>query len=272
MRLLFVGDVVGRAGRNRLISELPGLRDRLKLDAVIVNGENAAGGFGLTAAIAKDFFAAGADLITLGNHSWDQREMINHIASEPRIIRPLNYAPGTPGRGIGEMKTARGKRVVVLQILGRLFMGMIDDAMRALEAEMNKLFLGGNADAIIVDVHAEATSEKAAIGYFLDGKVSLVVGTHTHIPTADQRILPKGTGFMSDVGMTGDHESIIGMTIEPAIQRWRTSLPGPRLEPAMGDATLCAVFVETDDRTGLTRRIEPVRLGGILDQTAAIEV
>lgn len=267
MRLLFVGDVVGRTGRAVLIQQLPVLRDQLKLDAIIVNGENAASGFGLTAAIARDFFAAGTDLITLGNHAWDQREMITHITTEPRIIRPLNMAPGTPGRGVGEMKTARGKRVVVIQVLGRLFMGMVDDAMRALEAELGKLFLGGNADAIIVDVHAEATSEKTAIGYFLDGRVSLVVGTHTHIPTADHRILPKGTAYMTDVGMTGDHESIIGMGIEGAVQRWRSNLPGPRLEPSSGEASLCGVFIETDDKTGLTQSIKPIRLGGVLDQT-----
>lgn len=266
MRLLFVGDIVGRSGRAALIEGLPELRKRLALDGVIVNGENAAGGFGLTGAIARDFFDAGTDLITLGNHAWDQREMISHIDSEPRIVRALNMSQGTPGRGMGEFKTARGKRVVVLQVLGRLFMGMIDDAMRAIETEMAKLFLGGNVDAIIVDVHAEATSEKTAIGYFLDGRVSLVVGTHTHIPTADHRILPQGTGYMTDVGMTGDHESIIGMTVEPAVQRWRSSLPGPRLEPSTGEATLCGVYIETDDRTGLTTKIKPLRIGGVLDQ------
>jgi len=264
LRLLFIGDVLGRSGRAVLYAQLPALRQRLALDAVIVNGENAAGGFGLTPAIAREFFAAGADLITLGNHAWDQRELISHIDSEPRIIRPLNMVPGTPGKGVGELRTARGKRIVVLQVLGRLFMGMVDDAFRALEAELTKLFLGGNVDAIVVDVHAEATSEKTALGYFLDGRVSLVVGTHTHIPTADHRILPLGTAYLTDVGMTGDYQSVIGMSAQPALHRWRSSLPGPRLEPSTGEATLCAVLVETDDRSGLAGSIQPLRLGGVL--------
>ncbi|MCB9944928.1 MAG: TIGR00282 family metallophosphoesterase [Geminicoccaceae bacterium] len=267
MRILFVGDVVGRSGRKVLIDELPGLRQSLRLDAVIVNGENAAGGFGLTLAIAREFLDSGTDLITLGNHAWDQRELVGQIDREPRIIRPLNLSPGAPGRGIGEFRTTRGKRVVVLQVLGRLFMGMQDCAFRALEAELAKLFLGGNADAIIVDVHAEATSEKQALGHFLDGRVSLVVGTHTHIPTADHRILKGGTAYMTDVGMTGDYDSVIGMDSQISIQRWRSPVPGPRLEPASGEATLCGVVVETDDRTGLAVDIAPLRINGMLAPT-----
>ncbi len=261
MRILYIGDVVGRAGRAILLAELPGLRSRLQLDTVIVNGENAAGGYGLTAVIAGEFLAAGADLITMGNHVWDQRELIGHIDREPRIVRPLNFGPGTPGRGVAEHKTARGQRVLVLQVLGRLFMGLVDDPFKALEAELKKHALGGTAQAIVVDIHAEATSEKMALGHFLDGRVSLVAGTHTHIPTADARILPGGTGYITDLGMTGDYDSVIGMDKAGSLHRWRTDLPGQRLTPATGDAMLCAVYVETDDKTGLARRIEPVRVG-----------
>jgi metallophosphoesterase (TIGR00282 family) len=261
VRILYVGDVVGRSGRSVVAAELKGLKERLRLDAAIVNGENAAGGFGLTAAIANELFAAGADLITMGNHVWDQRELIAHIDREPRIVRPLNLAPGTPGRGVAELRTAKGQRVVVIQVLGRLFMGLYDDPFRALEAELRRHALGGTAQAIMVDVHAEATSEKVALGHFLDGRVSLVAGTHTHVPTADARILPGGTGYITDVGMTGDYDSVIGMDKAGSLLRWRSDVPGQRLTPAGGEAMLCAVFVETDDRTGLARRIEPVRLG-----------
>jgi 2',3'-cyclic-nucleotide 2'-phosphodiesterase len=272
LRFLYVGDVVGRAGRSVLVEHAAGLRERLALDALIVNGENAAGGYGLTAQIAAEFFAAGVDLVTLGNHSWDQRELIGHIDSEPRIIRPLNLAPGTPGRGTGLVSTPRGRRLLVVQVLGRLFMGLTDDPFRALEAELGRWFLGGNVDAILVDVHAEATSEKMALGHFLDGRVSLVAGTHTHVPTADAHILAGGTGYITDVGMTGDYDSVIGMDKTASLQRWRTDLPVKKLEPAMGSATLCAVLVETDEKTGLARRIEPLRLGGRLAEARPPEL
>jgi metallophosphoesterase (TIGR00282 family) len=266
LRILFVGDVVGRAGRTVVAAELPGLRTRLGLDAVIVNAENAAGGFGLTPAIADDLFAAGADLLTLGNHAWDQRELLTHIQTEPRIVRPLNMQPGTPGLGVGSFRTDRGRRVLVLQVMGRLFTGLYGDPFRHLEEALAAWFLGGNADAIVVDVHAEATSEKAAIGHFLDGRVSLVAGTHTHVPTADHRLLEAGTAYVTDVGMTGDYDSVIGMDKAISLERWRTSVPGPRLQPAGGPATLCAVLVTTDAKTGLAKQIEAVRLGGRLEQ------
>ena len=269
MKILFVGDIVGRAGRAVAMEQLPLLRERLGLDAIIVNAENAAGGFGLTAAIAGDLFTAGADLLTLGNHAWDQRELIGHIQNEPRIIRPLNMQPGTPGQGVGSCRTPRGRRIVVLQVMGRLFTGLYGDPFAHLEAALGSWFLGGNADAIIVDVHAEATSEKAAIGHFLDGRVTLVVGTHTHVPTADHRVLAGGTAYISDVGMSGDYDSVIGMDKAISLERWRSSVPGPRLQPASGPATLCAVLVETDPKTGLATSIEPLRLGGSLAPTAA---
>ena len=260
---MFVGDVVGRSGRAAIEAHLPSLRERLCIDAVVVNGENAAGGYGLTAKIAQQFFDHGADLITLGNHAWDQRELLDFIDAEPRIVRPLNMAPGTPGRGIGEVCLNDGRRLVVLQVLGRLFMGLADDPVRALDAELADIKLGANADAILIDVHAEATSEKLAHGHGFDGAVSAVVGTHTHVPTADHRVLERGTGFISDVGMTGDYDSVIGMDKHASLERWRSPLPGKKkMEPALGEATLCAVFIETDDQTGLARRIEPIRVGG----------
>jgi metallophosphoesterase (TIGR00282 family) len=264
VRIAYVGDIVGRAGRTVALDELAGLRRSLGLDALVVNVENAAGGYGVTAQLVREFLDAGADLLTLGNHAWDQKDLVGFIGAEPRLIRPLNMVPGTPGKGVAEVRTARGKRLVVLQVLGRLFMGLADDPFRALDAELARWILGGNADAILVDVHAEATSEKAALGHHLDGRVSLVAGTHTHVPTADAQILPGGTGYLTDVGMTGDYDSVIGMDKAMSLQRWQTSVPSRKLEPATGDATLCAVFLETDDGTGLARRIEPIRLRGRL--------
>ena len=264
MRLLFCGDIVGRSGRKALIDRLPGLRERLRLDAVIVNAENAAGGFGLTPALAQEFYAAGADLLTMGNHTWDQRELIGYIDRDPRLLRPLNMMPGTPGRGATLHRTAGGRRLVVIQVMGRLFMKTYDDPFRALDAELGRYTLGATADAIVVDVHGEATSEKMALGHFADGRASLVVGTHTHVPTADVQVLPGGTAYMTDVGMCGDYDSVIGMDKRIALGRFRSDLPGPRNTPALGEATLSAVYVETDPRTGLATRVAPVRLGGRL--------
>jgi len=264
MRILFCGDVVGRAGRKVLLQRLPELRAALRLDAVVVNGENAAGGFGITPALCQDFYAAGADLITTGNHVFDQRDLIGYSERDPRLIRPLNMLPGTPGRGSAQVALPDGRRLLVLQVIGRLFMGSYDDPFRALEGELARYPLGASVQAIVVDLHAEATSEKMALGHLADGRASLVAGTHTHVPTADAQILPGGTAFVSDIGMTGDYDSVIGMSKAIALQRFRTHVPGPRNTPALGDATLCAMFLETDDATGLARRIAPVRLGGRL--------
>jgi len=264
MRLLFCGDVVGRAGRRVLIEKLSRLRADLRLDIVIVNGENAAGGFGITPALCQEFYAAGADLITTGNHVFDQRELVGYSDRDPRLIRPLNMLPGTPGRGSAQVALPDGRRLLVLQVIGRLFMGSYDDPFRALEGELARYPLGASVQAIVVDLHAEATSEKMALGHLADGRASLVAGTHTHVPTADAQILPGGTAFVTDIGMTGDYDSVIGMSKAIAVQRFRTHVPGPRNTPALGEATLCAVFLETDDATGLARRIAPVRLGGRL--------
>jgi metallophosphoesterase (TIGR00282 family) len=262
MRILVCGDVVGKSGRQAITQRLPELRARLELDFVIVNGENAAHGFGITDKICAGFYEAGADAITTGNHVWDQREIMNYIGGDPKLLRPMNYPDGTPGAGTGIYDAPGGRRVLVIHPMCRLFMDPLDDPFAAVEAVLAKHRLGDKLDAIIVDVHGEATSEKQAMGHFLDGRVSAVVGTHTHVPTADARILPGGTAFQTDIGMTGDYDSVIGMQKKNATARFTTKLPQARLEPADGEATLCAVFIETDDATALAMRIEPLRAGG----------
>lgn len=265
MRLLFMGDIVGRSGRDALVAELPALRRELGLDFVVINGENAAGGFGITAAICDDIFDAGADVITLGNHSWDQREALVHIEREPRLIRPANYPAGTPGRGATLVEAQSGARVLVVNALGRVFMEALDCPFEAVDKQISACPLGEAADAIIIDVHAEATSEKMAMGHFCDGRVSLVVGTHSHVPTADAQVLPGGTAYQTDAGMCGDYNSVIGMEKDEPLNRFTTRIPSGRFQPAMGPATLCGVFVETGS-DGLARRVEPVRVGGRLKQ------
>jgi metallophosphoesterase (TIGR00282 family) len=265
MRLLFIGDVVGRSGREAVLKHLPHLKRDWRLDCVIVNGENAAGGFGITEAICDEFIAAGADCVTLGNHAWDQREALVFIERQPRLIRPLNYPAGTPGRGANLIETADGRRVLVMNLLGRIFMDPLDDPFAAAEREIAICPLGLACDAFVIDMHCETTSEKQAMAHFADGRVSLVVGSHTHVPTADHQILPNGTAFISDAGMTGDYDSVIGMDKEEPIRRFTRKLPGARFEPANGPATLCGVAVETG-ADGLATKIAPVRLGGRLSQ------
>jgi metallophosphoesterase (TIGR00282 family) len=265
MRLMFMGDIVGRSGRDALVAELPALRRELGLDFVVINGENAAGGFGITAAICDDIFDAGADVITLGNHSWDQREALVHIEREPRLIRPVNYPAGTPGRGAALVEAQSGARVLVVNALGRVFMEALDCPFEAVDRQISACPLGEAADAIIIDMHAEATSEKMAMGHFCDGRVSFVVGTHSHVPTADAQILPGGTAYQTDAGMCGDYNSVIGMEKDEPLNRFTTRIPSGRFQPAMGPATLCGVFVETG-ADGLARRVEPVRIGGRLKQ------
>ena len=268
MRLLFLGDVVGRSGRDALTAALPGLRARLSLDLVVVNGENASHGFGLAPDMARSFLEAGADVITLGNHAWDRKEIIPFLETEPRVIRPANFPPGTPGRGAHVAALRDGRRALVVNVMGRLFMDALDDPFRAVQAELGRHRMGadGTVQAVVVDVHAEASSEKAAFGHSFDGLASLVVGTHTHTPSADHQILPGGTAFMTDAGMCGDYDSVIGMQKGGAALRFWRKMPGERLAPADGEATLCGVFVETDDANGLARRVEPLRQGGRLSQ------
>jgi 2',3'-cyclic-nucleotide 2'-phosphodiesterase len=263
MRLLFIGDIVGRAGRAVLHQHLPDLRRRWALDFVIVNGENAAGGFGITEAICDEFLADGADCVTLGNHAFDQREALVFIERQERMIRPVNYPQGTPGRGAYLYEGVNGHRVLVCNVMGRAFMDALDDPFAAVEREISACPLGLACDAAVFDVHAEATSEKQAMGHFLDGRVSLVVGTHTHVPTADAHILPGGTAYQTDAGMTGDYDSVIGMDKEEPLRRFTRKVPGARFEPADGQATLCGVAVEIG-ANGLATEIAPLRLGGRL--------
>ncbi len=266
MRILFIGDIVGRSGRAIVHDRLPGLVRDWKLDLVVINGENAAGGFGITEAIYHDLVDCGADAITLGNHAWDQREALVFIERAPRLVRPANYPAGTPGRGAALVDTKNGKRALVINAMGRIFMDALDDPFAVIERELAACPLAQGADAIVIDMHCEATSEKQAMGYFCDGRVSLVVGTHTHAPTADHRILAGRTAFVSDVGMTGDYNSVIGMQKEEPISRFLRKIAGSKFEPANGAATLCGLAVETDDATGLALKVGPVRLGGGLEQ------
>ncbi|MGM0585979.1 MAG: TIGR00282 family metallophosphoesterase [Pseudomonadota bacterium] len=267
MRLLFLGDVVGRSGRTAVISRLPALRAAWELDFVVVNAENSASGMGLTGPIAEDLLGAGADCLTLGDHAFDQKDMLQYIEKEPRILRPLNFSRAAPGRGARVFEATRGRRVLVAQALGRVFMNRpFDDPLPPLDQALKSSALGAGVQAAVVDFHAEATSEKMAAGRLLDGRASLVVGTHTHVPTADAVILNKGTAYQSDAGMCGDYDSVIGMEPEEPVRRFVTGMVKGRFQPALGEATLSGVFVETDDATGLAKRVAPVRIGGRLQQ------
>jgi metallophosphoesterase (TIGR00282 family) len=265
MRILFIGDIIGRPGRDVVGAELPRLREALELDFVIGNGENAAGGFGITRSIANELFATGVDVITTGNHWADQKEILSFIDDEDRILRPRNYPPGTPGHGAGLFETRSGARLLVVNVMGRTFMEPLDDPFAAVENELAACPLGEAADAIMVDMHAEATSEKMAMGHFCDGRVSLVAGSHSHVPTADAQILPGGTAYQTDAGACCDYDSVIGMEKFEPLQRFTRKMSSARFSPATGPATLCAVFAETDAR-GLAARVEPVRVGGRLKQ------
>jgi len=266
MRLLFIGDIVGRAGREVVAAELPRLKDLLKLDFIVVNGENLAGGFGVTRSVANEMFALGVDCITTGNHWLDQKEILSFINDEDRILRPCNLPHGTPGCGAGLFQARNGAHVLVINPLGRVFMEPQDDPFAAVERELIACPLGEGADAVIVDVHAEATSEKMAMGHFCDGRASLVVGSHSHVPTADAQILPGGTAYQTDAGACADYDSVIGMEKSEPLNRFTTKISQGRFTPALGPATLCGVFVETNAK-GLAARIEPVRVGGRLKET-----
>ena len=267
MRILFIGDVVGRSGRDALTGQMPSLRQRLRPDFVIVNGENAAAGFGITARIAANFYESGVDAITLGNHTWDQKELVGTIDKDPRMARPANFPEGTPGRGAVLVTNASGRRVLIINLMARLYMEALDCPFQTMDRVLRQHRLTVTADAIIVDFHGEATSEKMAMGHFLDGRVSLVVGTHSHVPTADHQILPGGTAYLSDAGMTGDYDSVIGMRKDAAVSRFLRRMPGERLVPSEGEATIAGLFCVTDDRTGLATQVAPLRLGGRLAET-----
>jgi len=263
VNILFCGDVVGRPGREAVKKHVPALRRQFALDLVVVNAENAAAGRGLTERLCGEFYDAEVDVLTTGNHVWDQREIIPYIDRDPRVLRPANFPKGTPGMG-WRLQSVGEQSVLVVNLMGRLFMDALDDPFARLESILAQYPLGRAATAIVVDFHGEATSEKMALGHFADGRVSAVLGTHTHVPTADAQILPGGTAFISDSGMCGDYDSVIGMEKAPSVRRFVTKMPGDKPKPAEGEASLCGVFVVIDDMTGLASRIEPVRIGGRL--------
>ncbi len=264
MRLLFLGDLVGRTGRHAVVERLPSLIADYRLDFVVVNGENAAGGFGITEDILKQVLGAGADVVTTGNHAFDQRDALVFAARQERFLRPANYPEGTPGRGAGMYVARNGATVLVINAMGRVFMDALNDPFAVVDAELAACPLGEQADAVVIDFHAEATSEKQALAHHLDGRVSLVVGTHTHVPTADYRVMPGGTAFQSDVGMCGDYHSVIGMNAAEPLRRFLHKVPGERFTPAGGPATISGLAVEIDDSTGLATAVAPLRLGGVL--------
>ena len=257
INVLFIGDVVGRPGRRVLLQHLPALRARYAPALVIANVENAAAGFGVTETIVADLLAAGADVLTSGNHIWDRREALDFIAAQPRLLRPQNYPPGTPGSGWWAAETG-GLRIGVLNLMGQVFMHpVVDCPFRCAEAVLERR--AAEVDTIIVDFHGEASSEKQAMGRFLDGRVAAVLGSHTHVPTADETLLPGGTAYITDAGMTGCYDSIIGMEVGPSVERFTTRL-ARRLEVAQGPASLCGVRVELDPAGGRARSIERLRL------------
>ena len=255
MRILFIGDIVGRPGRDLVGRGLPALVDLHHADLVIANAENAAGGSGITREIGDQLLRSGVDVMTSGNHIWSKREAFDYIGAEPRLLRPANYPAGAPGNGSYLARTADGRSVGVINVMGRVFMQSIDDPFAIVLREIEAL--KQRARVIFVDMHAEATSEKIAMGWYLDGKVAAVIGTHTHVQTADDRILPKGTAYLTDAGMTGPHDSIIGVAIEPALSRFLNALPS-KFETATANPRLNGVLVDADDQTGLATDIERI--------------
>ncbi len=265
MRLLFLGDVVGRSGRAAVTDRLPRLRADWRLDFVVVNGENATSGAGLSAAHARALLDAGADVVTLGDHAFDQTDMLQFVEAEPRVLRPLNFAKAAPGAGARVFTAPGGRKVLVAQVLGQVFMKRpFDDPFSAIDTVLRAHPRGGLVQAALVDVHCEATSEKMAMGHWCDGRASVVVGTHTHVPTADAMILPGGTGYQTDAGMCGDYNSVIGMQKDEPMRRFITGMGKGRFQAAEGDATLSGLYIETDDRTGRATRVAMVRDGGRL--------
>ena len=272
MRILFFGDVVGKSGRKKLLSLVDSLVSKLKIDFTIVNAENSAHGFGINPSVAEKFFMHNIDVLTTGDHIWDQMTIKPYLQEESRIIRPLNYKKFNDGNGYKIYTTKNNKKIMVISLLGTLFMQReeLENPFHAIDNLLKNYKLGDNVDAIFIDFHAEATSEKMSMAHYLDGKVSAVIGTHTHIPTSDNHILPNGTAFQADAGMCGDFNSSIGMKTDASISRFLGNAEHSRLSPAEGEATICGVIVETDDKTGLAVSIEPVRIGGILSQTHKI--
>ena len=265
MKILFLGDIVGREARKTVLSELPKLKNKYEADIIIINIENAAGGRGVTPKIAEQFFDAGVDILTTGNHVWDQREIIKYITDSNSLLRPINMPEGTPGLGKTSLELDDGRIILIINAMCNLFMPKNDFVFRSIEESLLNLELGNDYNAIFIDLHGEATSEKIAIANYFDGKVSAIVGTHTHVPTSDARILPNGTAFQTDVGMCGNYDSVIGMEKSLAIDRFFSKKS--HLTVAEGEITICGVCVETDDYSGKSLSIEPIRIGGVLTPT-----
>ena len=262
MKIIYCGDVVGRAGRDAVYNNLPLMRERYRADVIVVNVENAAHGFGVTPGIARDFLDRGADVLTTGNHVWQQREIVPFLDECRQIIRPLNYTETAAGRGATVFELANGKKILITQVLGRVFMDSVDNPAFALDRLLKNYTLGRNIDAVLVDVHAESTSEKLSLGHYLDGRVSVVAGTHTHIPTADAHILNGGTAYITDVGMCGNYDSVLGFDKQAPIDRLCQRYNGNRLEVCRSNGTVWGIFVETDDKTGLAKSVEQFNLSG----------
>ena len=261
MNILFLGDIMGRSGREVVFKELPSLKIKLEIDVVIINGENAAGGFGITPKICEEFYELGVQVITSGNHIWDKKDIIPYINRDKNLLRPANYPLSVPGQGNTVVEDSFGRKLLVINVMGRLFMDPLNDPIEVIEKTIEGINLGANINAIVVDVHGEATSEKMSIGHILDGRVSLVVGTHTHIPTSDTQILPGGTGYQSDAGMCGDYDSVIGGEKNGWKERFRSKMPSGRIGASEGEGTLCGIFLKTDERTGLAQNLEPIIIG-----------
>lgn len=269
MKILFLGDVVGRAARKKIIEILPEFRKRHRIDFVVLNADNSAHGFGVTETMCRQFYAAGVDVLTSGNHIWDQRDVIPFLEKENRLIRPANYPEGTPGKGCGVYTLDDGRKVAVMHVQGRVYMGgSTDDFFRIADRWSKQIRLGDFVQAALIDIHGEATSEKMAFGMYMDGKVSFVVGSHTHIPTADAQILPQGTAYLTDAGMCGCYHSVIGMDKNEPINRFLTGIKYDKYVPAAdAEPTLCGALVETDDKTGRAQKIHMIRIGGLLQES-----
>jgi len=266
MKILILGDIVGPSGREVIIKKLPNLIKQKKLDFVIVNGENAADpGVGITKKNAEDFFKAGADVITTGNHVWDQQETVNYIASEKRLLRPQNLIEGSPGKGFGIFISKNKKKVAVINLMGNIFMKKCEDVFEAAKKFIQMVKLKEDADFIVVDMHGEITSEKMAMGYLFDGKATMVVGTHTHVPTSDHRIMEKGTAYQTDIGMCGDYNSVIGMNKDNSLKKFLKDPSATKHYPALGEATISGLMVIADTKTGLGKKVEPIILGRFLE-------
>ena len=266
MNILILGDIMGPSGREAIIKKLPGLIKKKTIDFVIVNGENAADpGVGITKKNTEEFFKAGADVITTGNHVWDQNETMEFITSEKRLLRPQNLPEGTPGNGFGIFNSKNNKKVAVINLMGNIFMKKCDDVFESAKKFIENVKLKKDADFIIVDIHGEITSEKMAMGYLFDGKVTMLVGTHTHVPTSDHRIMEKGTAYQTDIGMCGDYNSVIGMNRDNSLKKFFKDPSATKHYPALGEATISGLMVVADDKTGLANKVEPIILGALLE-------